>query len=133
MKKPKKKSISKLKKEADAAFSLYIRTRDSKNGLSICFTCGVMKPISEMQGGHYMPRNHLNTRYDEQNNHTQCVSCNVFKHGNMPVYTIRLMEKYGDDIIKELYRRAREIKQFREADYLELIETYKNKLKDFNS
>jgi len=128
-KKPKKKSISKLKKEADKWFSLYIRNRDH----GICISCGVQKAIKEMQCGHYIPRDRLATRYDEWNCHAQCVACNIFKKGNMPAYTIGLMEKHGDNIIKELFRKSKKLKQMKIADYEELIETYKNNQKDFNS
>jgi len=125
-KKPKKMTVTKAKKEADKWFSLYIRRRDQGQ----CFTCPKKGEIVEMQDGHYISRNHLNTRYDEQNNHCQCVGCNVFKAGNMPAYTLALMNKYGDDIIKELFARGQKIKAMKVADYQEIIEVYKNKLKN---
>ena len=76
-------SISKLKKELDKWFSLYIRLRDANDfGLVQCFTCGVVKPYNKgMQCGHFQSRSHLSTRFDEVNCQPQCVGCNMFKQG----------------------------------------------------
>lgn len=115
-------SVSSLKKLLDACFSRYIRLRDG----GVCFTCGIKKPISQMQNGHYVSRSHNNTRYDEQNCHCQCVGCNVFKHGNMDVYSLRLIEKYGLDILSDLSRRKNVIKQFTIPELKHLIEVYSN-------
>ena len=58
------KPIIKLKKELDKWFSLYIRLRDSENGLIQCFTCGTVKNYkSGMQNGHFQSRSHLATRF----------------------------------------------------------------------
>lgn len=120
----KKKSLKKLKGDLDKIFSLYIRNRDK----GICFTCGLIKPIEEMQNGHFFSRVYLSTRFDEQNCHCQCVGCNVFKNGNYPKYSIRLVDKYGQGILKELERRTRQPIKFSRADYEALIEEYKSKL-----
>lgn len=113
-------SVSKLKKRADAVFSLYIRTRD--NG--VCFTCGVQRSIKEMQNGHFVSRVHNSLRFDERNCNCQCPGCNVFKHGNMDVYALRLTQKYGPSILAELNVEKRKIKQFTREDLLTIINTY---------
>ena len=41
-------------------------------------------------------------RYDERNNHCQCVACNVFKKGNLTVYALRLIKIYGTKLLEEL-------------------------------
>ena len=96
-KKLKKKSISKLKKELDSVFSKYIRHKYSKNGMVACYTCGVSKPIKQMQNGHFQSRKHLNTRWSEDNCRVQCVGCNVFKYGDA-------IQAFGREIKK---RRSR--------------------------
>lgn len=118
--KKRSQSVQSLKKRLDAVFSLYIRNRDAGR----CFTCGVQKPISQMQNGHYVSRSHNNTRFDEQNCHCQCVGCNVFKHGNMDVYATRLLETYGIGILTDLQRRKSVIKQFTIPELKHLIEIY---------
>lgn len=120
MKNLESKSIPQLKKELDKVFSLWIRTRD--NGR--CISCGIRKPIKEMQCGHYISRSHHSVRWDEQNCHCQCVGCNIFKSGNMPSYTIALQNKYGYGIIKELKKRGDKLKQWKKTELIEMINRY---------
>lgn len=119
-KKTRKKTKTKLKKKADKVFSDFIRQRD--NG--ICFTCGNKKEWKYQQCGHFMSRSHTNTRYDEQNCHCQCVACNMFKGGNMPVYAIQLQKLYGNEILKELFKRANKIKKADNKFYEDIIKKY---------
>lgn len=114
------KPISKLKKQADAVFSKWIRERDK----GICYTCGIKKDPKEMQNGHYMSRNHTNTRYSEKNCHCQCVACNMFRSGNMQLYAIRLETQYGQGILKELFREAHTLKKCDREFLNNIIEKY---------
>ena len=77
------KTISKLKKELDTIFSIFIRLRDATDtGLCQCFTCGCVKHYkSGMQCGHFQSRRFLATRFDEHNCAPQCVACNMFRGG----------------------------------------------------
>ena len=119
------KSVSTLKKELDRVYSIYIRRKDADtNGLATCFTCGIRRPWKELQNGHYVSRAHNNTRFDDFNCHVQCMACNVFKHGNMDMYAIKLREKYGEGILEELNRRKNIIKQFTATELQTLIEQY---------
>lgn len=56
------------------------------------------------QCGHYVSRSYLYLRYDEKNCHGQCVSCNVFKSGNMTSYALRLINDYGVQLLKDFDR-----------------------------
>ena len=112
----KRKSISKLKKKADKVFSLWIRARDKR-----CVSCGSEQ---NLQNGHYISRSHNATRYNEKNNNCQCLTCNIFKKGNYPAYTLYLMRKYGNGIIKELEKIGRETKQFTPAELERIIKKY---------
>jgi 5-methylcytosine-specific restriction endonuclease McrA len=114
-----KKSVSYLKKKADKVFSIYVRNRDR----NICITCG---STDRPQAGHYIPRQHLNTRYDEWNVNCQCYVCNCIKKGNMDEYVIALMDKYGDGIIRELKKLKKIPRQMKKADYIHIIKTYEN-------
>lgn len=95
VKKPKTKSLSWYKREADRVFSLFIRARDKNT----CICCG--STVSP-QNGHYVQRDILPLRYHEKNCHCQCRGCNVFKKGNYPIYTVRMLDKYGPDWLYEL-------------------------------
>lgn len=73
-KKPKKKKFSRSRmiKEADRVWSLYIRERDK---WLPCITCGAAW-TDTMQAWHFQSRRHLNTRWEVFNWAGQCVKCN---------------------------------------------------------
>lgn len=70
MKKLKKLTYKKAKKDCWDAFSKFIRQRDS----GVCFTCGVRKHWKEMQAGHYVSRTHMSLFLDEINVNCQCLT-----------------------------------------------------------
>ena len=113
----KKRSISKWKKEADRVFSLWIRAREKA-----CVTCGNK---NNLQAGHFESRSFNQLRYSEINVHTQCVGCNMFKSGNMAEYARFMIKKYGVEILDELAREKRKIKQWKTGELEEIIERYK--------
>lgn len=124
-KKIKQKSLSKLKKELDTVFSWYIRKRDDY----ICFTCQKQLDRASSQNGHYITRGNLALRFDEINCHCQCVGCNIFKKGNYPVYSIKLIEKYGVDILQRLAEVSRLPVKYSKIMYQAKIDYYKKLLK----
>lgn len=126
--KKKSKSLSKLVKELDAVFSQWIRQKYAKNGLVKCVTCNLVKPIKEMQNGHYVSRVHRATRWDEENCHPQCVGCNMFKEGNKAQYTEYLLDEIGEERLRKLIKRGQEVRKFSGAELQQLIDSYKWKL-----
>tara|TARA_R110000824_G_scaffold10830_1_gene47398 strand:- start:3 stop:410 length:408 start_codon:yes stop_codon:yes gene_type:complete len=122
------KTISKLKKELDAIFSLFIRLRDATDeGLVQCFTCRKVSHYkSGMQNGHFQSRKHYSTRWDETNCQTQCVGCNMFRAGEQYKFAIALESKYGEGTAEELEWLARTIMKVSRIDYEEKITYYKD-------
>jgi hypothetical protein len=128
-----KKTISKLKKELDKWFSLYIRLRDATDmGVVQCFTCGKIAHYkSGMQCGHFQSRRFMATRYDERNQ-IQCVKCNMFEQGMQWQFGLNLDAKYGLGTAEELQLKARQTFKMMRIDYEEKITYYKsvvNKIK----
>jgi hypothetical protein len=121
----KKLTVSQLKKKADKVFSLYIRTRDSLNGIAECITCGARKPIAEMQNGHFISRRVNSLRYDELNCNAQCYSCNVMRYGEQYAYAKALDMKYGDGTAQKLHDRRFETHKFTVQELLNIIEEYR--------
>jgi hypothetical protein len=121
------KSISKLKKELDKWFSLYIRLRNATDeGMVQCFTCGVVKYYkSGMQCGHFQSRSFLATRWHTKNCQVQCVGCNMFKAGEQYKFSIALDSKYGTGKSEFLESLARTIVKFTIVDYEDEILYYK--------
>tara|TARA_R100001530_G_scaffold133076_1_gene106060 strand:- start:336 stop:743 length:408 start_codon:yes stop_codon:yes gene_type:complete len=121
------KTISKLKKELDKIFSIYIRIRDAtETGLCQCITCNkVAHYKSGMQCGHFQSRSFLATRFNEYNCQVQCVGCNMFKQGEQWKFGIALNAKYGEGTSRELEELARTTIKLSRIDYEEQIRYYK--------
>ena len=125
----KKKSRSKIVKELDSAFSKFIRNRDSDGELCTCSTCGVQKPIKQMQAGHFMSRSKYSTRWDEENVHAQCAGCNMWKQGRQYEMSIYIDQKFYDGKADELLRKSNTIEKFSDGDLIFMTEHYKALLK----
>lgn len=121
-----KPTLKTIKRKADKVFSEYIRKlRSDSSGRCICVTCGTIKPVKEMQNGHYFPRNRLGTRFHEDNCHPQCPSCNVFKHGNYTAYAAFMYNKYGKQKVEHLEMLSRKALKLTISDYQTLIAGWK--------
>ena len=122
------KSISKLKKELDKWFSLFIRLRNATDheGLCQCFTCGKVDHYKRMQNGHFQSRRFMATRYSEDGNcEVQCVACNMFRGGEQYKFALALDSKYGEGTAEELEFLSRLIVKFSRNDYEDQIVYYK--------
>ena len=123
-----KKTVSKLKKELDKWFSLYIRLREANEyGMVQCFTCGKVAHYKDgMQNGHFQSRKHMSTRFDEENCQVQCIKCNMFSQGEQFKFGIHLDAKYGEGTAEYLASVARLQRKVTRADYEEKISYYKD-------
>jgi len=129
-----KKTISKLKKELDKFFSLYIRLKfSSLEGIVSCCTCSKIGHYKVgMQCGHFQSRRHHSTRWDEKNCAVQCVKCNMYEQGEQYRFSIYINNKYGEGTSEELEIKARQTIKMSRIDYEEKITYYKsvvNKIK----
>ena len=96
----KAESLPLLHRKAQKAFNAFIRQRDKDKG---CISCGG----SVDHAGHYFSQGrYTHLRYDEMNVNGQCVGCNNFKHGNLIMYRMGLIQRYGEDAVNELERKA---------------------------
>ena|SRR3990167_10524177 len=119
-----------LKGKLDNVFSKYIRLKYAKNGQVACYTCSVIKPVAEMQCGHWIPRNNLSTRFSEENCRPQCVGCNMFNKGRPDVFSVNLI-KEGIDIVALQQTRYRVFK-VDEIWYQEQIDKYQKLVEEFS-
>jgi len=123
----KKKTISKLKKELDQIFSVYIRIRESSDtGVAVCFTCGKTANWKILQNGHFLSRRFMATRFDEENCQVQCVTCNVFRNGEQYKFGVALDNKYGEGTAEDLEHMSRSILKISRVEYEEKISYYKS-------
>lgn len=133
-KKPAKRGTrSKLVERLDRVFSEYIRLRESFNtqgGLMFrCISCGKIKPYSEADCGHYVNRGHMATRFDEDNCHAQCRSCNRFDEGNIYNYRRGLVEKIRENRVLLLESKKHNMVKFTDFELEALIADYKKRVK----
>jgi hypothetical protein len=124
------KSISKLKKELDKWFSLFIRLRDATDeGMVQCFTSGRVYHYKSIHAGHFMSRRHLSTRWCEINVQPQSAADNLFGQGEQYRFGLYLDGKFGEGTAEELQFKARQTVKFTRVDYEEKISYYKDVVK----
>lgn len=121
---PRKISRKGLVKKLDKVFSIYIRTRLAKENQVQCVTCGVRKHWKEVDAGHFVSRRHYATRWNPQNVHVQCKSCNGFHGGQNYIMGKYIDKTYGEGTADELITMSRQIKKFTDQDLKDLIEQY---------
>lgn len=123
-----KKTLKYWKTKIDKPFHEYIRRRDADNntGFCNCASCNKTIHFTESDAGHFIGRQHMATRWDEQNVHAQCRKCNRFEYGRQFEYSLNL----GKDISEKLLQKSRQIYKLSEIEYMDLFEHYKKKLKD---
>lgn len=124
---------STIVKKLDTVFSIYIRRKDAIDDIAECVTCGKKSHWSKLQNGHWASRRHYSTRWDEKNCHVQCSGCNVFRAGEIYLYTKYLCSKFGDNFPEQMYIKSHKIVKFADVDLIDMIEYYTNKLKDLES
>ena len=119
---PKLASLKSLKRKLDQAFSRYIRERDAlPNGMGYCFTCNHYRTL---EASHFVPRQHLATRWDERNVHGACAYCNRWLHGNLAEFYLRLVTTYGQPIVDELMALKRITVKYTRSELEDLIKRY---------
>jgi len=123
------KTISKLKKDLDKVFSLYIRLRHaSKDGIVKCFTCNKTAHYKKMHAGHFMSRKHHATRWNEDNVQVQCPKCNLFGQGEQYTFGKLLDVRIADGTAEELQELSRTTVKYMRFEYEDMIKHYKEKV-----
>lgn len=117
-----------LKETLDIEFSKFIRLRDCQtNGR--CISCGVSITYETSDAGHYIPRKHMSTRFDEKNVNAQCRLCNRGRDGNETGYEKGLIYKYGGNVLEELKGQRNRPLKLSQSEMRDLIKYYKEQQK----
>ncbi len=123
----KKRNRSKVVKELDGVFSIFIRKRHANlDGFTSCVTCGKVAHWTKLQNGHFMSRGKYATRWNEKNCNVQCSGCNMFKQGEQFKHSLYIDETYGEGTADELLRLSNTTVKFSTPELLEMIEHYKD-------
>jgi hypothetical protein len=121
---------STLVKNLDIVFSQYIRLRYAKNEIAECYTCGKKDHYKKQQAGHFASRRHYSTRWEELNVQVQCYSCNIGMQGLQFEFGKRLNKEFGKDTAEALLIKSKQTVKFTDADLQDMIQHYKDKLKE---
>lgn len=117
-------------KKLDAVFSLYIRHKYSIDGYCRCYTCGTPIPIAQAQNGHCLGRSNRGVRFNENDCRPQCLPCNYFNKDMDAVFKMKLIREIGAEEYGKLTQLSFGITQMPEYEAKEMIELYKQKLKE---
>jgi len=129
----KKRTRKNLVKELDRVFSLYVRHSNANlDGLVECATCPTVKPVKQMQAGHFQSRGKYATRWELKNVQPQCQGCNIWKQGEQYAMSKYLDEKYGEGTADEMVRLSNTTVKFTDWELQEMIDDYKRKLKELS-
>lgn len=123
-KRVKLKSISYLKKKAWVLFSLFIRKRDSVNGLVRCVSCPAVVPWHESHASHFIDGRSGSVLFNPEIVYASCARCNLWLHGNKIPYTIFMQKKFGAERVEQMLIEAKQIKKLGRSDYEEVIRKY---------
>lgn len=119
----------KEKEKAWKAFSEYIRSSSAGvDGLCICYTCGKVYHLKEMDAGHWI-EGHGNVVYiNEAYVRPQCHSCNRYHGGNQGEFRDRIRAEIGDTETDRLIQESYGTKELSTWDYIQLKEKYQKLL-----
>mgnify|MGYP001298670830 CR=1 FL=1 len=117
MRKTGKKTTTSEKKKAlklaDSWFSKYIRFKNAyyHSGMYYCrcYTCNNEYPILTMDCGHWQKRQHIATRFNENNARPQCTSCNDYNKGEYAKFEVNLIDEIGLEETEKIKQLAKTI------------------------
>lgn len=122
------KSIEALIDALQKLVNAKVRRRDSKDGYFICISCDELKPVSQLNAGHYFEKSiYKAVRFDLDNISAQCIRCNKYLRANLIPYRANLLLKIGQCRLRQLEQKAA-LKNFKfSRDFLiEQIEKLKH-------
>ena len=130
----KKPSIKSAKKKAWDTFSKWVRLSNADSDGYVWCYCGKKIHWKESHASHLIPGRGNAILFDERGVYPSCMQCNIFKAGNLLEYMKFLERKLGvAEAIKlrdELLIQSKQIKKMRIADYNDITEIYKEKIKN---
>jgi hypothetical protein len=108
-------------------FALYIKERDNWT----CQTCGRKGKGQFMNAGHFIQAfGHNAVFFDERNVFAQCINCNIWGAGKPAILREVIIKRYGKKAEEELWKKAREVKQFTKVELDEIAKIYKKKYEE---
>ena len=116
----KKYSVSWWKSKCDIVFARYLKLVRPHR----CYTCSKWMDVKKLQAGHFVPRHHNNTRYDETNVQLQCGQCNMFEQGRQHDFGVHLDGELGYGTADRLKQKGYQPKKFTVRELEDLYDYY---------
>jgi len=121
------------KRKLDDVFSKFIRLRDSDvHGLITCVSCKEKIRREDSNCCHYADRQHMATRWDEENCHAGCIKCNCFNKGfHIHEYGKFLDFTYGPGTAERLIQKSKTTVHISSEQMEGMVRIYKLKIKEY--
>jgi NinG protein len=122
-------SVAILKKDADILFSRLVRLRAADTvGLLNCYICNVSIHYTHAHAMHYTHREDSSLRYHPKNVRSGCVSCNVYKDGNLKEYADKL-DAEEKDLSEWLYLEGKQPYKFSRNELKQMIADFSREIR----
>lgn len=119
-------TLSDYLKLAQKIFNQYINLRDK--GLP-CISCDC--EVKAPNASHFFSVGSTpSLRFNEDNVHTSCIRCNLYLHGNINQYAIRLPKKIGKERYELLLSLRNTTRKYTIKELKDLIAEYRKKIKE---
>lgn len=126
----KTKSASALTKELDSIFAIFIKLRDCDDqGTVTCFITGERVWWRDADAAHFHNRQHMGTRWHENNVHACSIASNRFDQDHLDQYDRAMRAKYTPLQMTLLEAHRRSIEKFTRVDLEDKILHYKEEVK----
>ncbi len=122
-------TLAEYLKLAQQVFNQYINLRDK--GLP-CISCEC--EVKAPNASHFFSVGSTpSLRFNEDNVHTSCIRCNLYLHGNISEYAIRLLKKIGKERYELLLSSRNKTRKYTIEELKDLIAEYRKKIKEIKN
>lgn len=129
--KQKKWTLSRWKQEAWKWCSTYNRMKDcNMEGYGSCCTCPKRLHWTEGDAGHFQGGRGSGILFYDNGIHLQCKYCNGPGSGEQYKYGKYLEKRYGEGEVEKQQKMRHELNRYTRQDYQNMIEHYKELIKE---
>lgn len=130
-KKVKQPDRQKLINKLDTVFSEFIRLRDcDNNGICKCITSGQYFHWRDCDAGHFITRDNMATRWEEENVNAQGRGDNRFKSGKQFEHGLAIDRKFGPGTSSKLLIKSKSPCNWEDFEIEQMYTFYKNAVKE---
>jgi hypothetical protein len=127
-------TLRSLKARCWKLFSEWIRRKDADaGGTENCYTCGKLAHWKELHAGHALPGRTNAVLFDPDIVRPQCPVCNIWKGGNYPIFTTKLIKENGMAWWESKLEGARAVVKYTRSDLEEMIVQLKQKIEGLHA